>query len=312
VHAVATERAAAPALGREVPVALAVESLTKAFGGVRAVDDVSLSVHRGEIVGLLGPNGAGKSTTISCLAGLMRPDGGRVRICGIDALSDGRRARRHLGLATQRSALYPLLDVRTNLRFYAQLLGALPEDVDDHVEAAIETLDLQPLLSRPVAQLSIGQQRIVHIASALVGRPQVLLLDEATAYLDVSARRLVLDAVRRLAADGTAVLYSSHYLAEVEDLCERVVMLHKGRTLADGEIAALAQAHGGGRVEMVVEGKVLVHHGDDLQAALRTVGTLERIESVRVIKPSLETVFLTLTGERIDAEGFVSRDRHAA
>jgi ABC-2 type transport system ATP-binding protein len=285
---------------------VAVEGLSKAFAGNVAVDDLSLSVEPGEIVGLLGPNGAGKTTTISCMGGLLRPDRGAVTICGEDALRRGRRTRRHLGIATQRLGLYPYLDVEANLRFFAALRGAPPRELDRLVTEIAEPLQLGALLATPVGRLSTGQQRLAHVASAMIGRPAVLLLDEATANLDVSARHVVLEMVRRLAAEGTAVLYSSHYLGEIEDLCGRVVILFSGRVLADGDVGYLVERHGGGRVELTIDGRTVVRESADLGAALRSVASIERIDSVRVVRPSLETVFLALTGAHMDVHGFVT------
>jgi ABC-2 type transport system ATP-binding protein len=291
---------------------VAVERLSKAFATNVAVDELSLSVEPGEIVGLLGPNGAGKTSTISCIAGLLRPDRGGVTICGEDALRRGRRARRHLGIATQRVGVYPYLDVEANLRFFAALRGASPRELDRLVAETAEPLQLGALLATPVGRLSTGQQRLAHVASAMIGRPPVLLLDEATANLDVSARQVVLEMVRRLAGEGTAVLYSSHYLGEVEELCARVVILFRGRVIADGGIRDLVERHGCGRVELTVDGRIVARESADLGAALRSVASIERIDSARVVRPSLETVFLALTGAQIDVDGFVTDEPDGA
>jgi ABC-2 type transport system ATP-binding protein len=290
---------------------VSTEGLTKTFGAAVGIGNVSLSVGEGEIVGLLGPNGAGKSTTISCIAGLLRPDRGRIVICNEDALRHGRRARRRLGIAMQRTAVYPYLDVETNLRFFGALGGASGRDLARSVANTIELLNLGRLRATRVSQLSIGQQRLVHVAAAVIGRPRVLLLDEATANLDISARRVVLDMVRGLASQGTAVLYSSHYLGEVEDLCGRVVILFRGGVLAKGEVRELVRRHGGARVELALDGEVVVQAGNDLAAALRSVERIERIRSARVVQPSMEAVFLSLTGSQIGADGFATRDGDA-
>jgi ABC-2 type transport system ATP-binding protein len=284
--------------------ALSVSGLRKTFSGSVAVADLSLSVAAGEIVGLLGPNGAGKTTTISCIAGLQSPDRGSVAICGVDALARGRVARRNLGLASQSSALYAPLDVERNLRFYAALAGSSGERLEREVRQTIDRFRLKRLLGHPVGRLSAGERRLVHVASAVVGRPRVIALDEATANLDVNARQMVVEAVRDLATGGCAILYSSHYLDEVEDLCGRVVILHAGAVIAEGSVVDLVGDHGGGRVELVMDGQVTVTETADLREALRAVRSVERLQSARVVRPSLEAVFITLTGERIDGEGF--------
>jgi ABC-type multidrug transport system ATPase subunit len=291
--------------------ALKVGGLRKSYGENVAVADLSLSVGAGEVVGLLGPNGAGKTTTISCISGLQRPDQGAVSICGVDALRSGRRARRNFGLATQTSALYAPLDAERNLRFYGALAGASGTDLDRDVEGAIERFQLKRLLGRPVSKLSIGEKRLVHVASAVVGRPRVVLLDEATANLDVNARQLVVEAIRTLAEEGCAILYSSHYLEEVEELCGRVIILHQGTVIAEGAVSDLIGDHGGGRVELVVEGRVVVAETTDLREALKAVDSIERLQSARVVPPSLEAVFIALTGEQIDKEGFTRGDLEA-
>jgi ABC-2 type transport system ATP-binding protein len=288
--------------------ALNVSGLRKAYGENVAVVDLSLWVRAGEVVGLLGPNGAGKTTTISCVSGLQRADQGAVSICGVDALHSGRAARRNFGLATQTSALYAPLDAERNLRFYGALAGASGKDLDRDVERAIERFGLGRLLGRPVNKLSVGEKRLVHVASAVVGRPKVVLLDEATANLDVNARQLVVEAVRNLAEEGCAILYSSHYLEEVEDLCGRVIILHQGREIAQGPVTDLIGAHGGGRIELVLDGRVVVAETTDLRVALQAIESIEKLQSARAVPPSLEAVFITLTGEQIDKEGFTRAD----
>jgi ABC-2 type transport system ATP-binding protein len=284
---------------------LRVAELRKGFGSAVAVDGLTLSVAEGQIVGLLGPNGAGKTTTISCVAGLLRPDGGTIEVGGVDALRDGPAARRELALVTQAAALYPRLDVAGNLRFYAELAGARGEELRRAVGDTIERMHLRPLLGRWVTELSTGQRQLAHVACAMVTDPRVLLLDEATAHLDVAGRRVVRDAVRSAAANGCAVLYSSHHLDEVEELCSHVVIICDGKTVAAGEVPALVGQFGGGRVELVIDGRVVVHESPDLRAALLTVDSVEAIEATRVVRPSLEAVFMTLTGQRIDDEGFI-------
>jgi len=292
-----------PAAAGTAP-SLRLAELRKSFGSAVVVDGLTFSVTPGQIVGLLGPNGAGKTTTISCIAGLLRPDGGTIEICGADAMRAGPAARAKLALVSQRSALYPRLDVEGNLRFYAELSGARRAELRRAVGETIEQLRLGPLLGRWVAQLSTGQRQLAHVASAMVTRPAVLLLDEATAHLDVAARRVVHEVVRAASAGGCAVVYSSHHLDEVEELCSHVVIISQGKTIAAGEVEALVEEFGGGRVELVIDGRTVVHDSPDLRAALLAVDAVERIEATRVVRPSLEAVFMALTGERIDDEGF--------
>jgi ABC-2 type transport system ATP-binding protein len=285
---------------------LKVESLRKSFDGRPAVASLSFAVEAGEVLGLLGPNGAGKTTTITCIAGLLRPDRGSIFIGGTNALGHGCRARMGLGLATQATALYGPLDAERNLRFFAALAGFSGPRLGETVSLAIERFQLEGLLGRPVERLSAGQKRLVHVAAAVVAEPPVVILDEATANLDVTARRLVTEAARDLSGNGSAILYSSHYMDEVEALCNRVLILDKGASIAEGRVAELVSKHGGGRVEFMIDNRLVAVETDDLKMALRSVKALDRVQAARVISPSLEAVFVALTGKQIDAEGFVT------
>ncbi len=282
---------------------LDVRDLAKRYGAVRAADGVELRVAPGELRGLVGANGAGKSTTISCIAGVLAPDAGSVRICGVDALRDGRRARRRLGVAEQRAALYGGLSVHTNLRFFAGLAGGARGAGERGIGEVVETLGIGPLLDRRACALSVGQQRVVHVAAALVHRPRVVLLDEPTAGLDAQAREDLLGLLRQRAEQGAAVVLSTHRLDEVEEHCATVTLLHRGRSIACGRVDELVGRHGRPRVELRVAGRTLVCPGQDVAAALATAGAERTVDSVRVIRPSLQAVFATLVQASVDASG---------
>jgi len=284
-------------------VVLDVCGLTKRYGAVHAVEEVSLRVEAGELRGLVGPNGAGKSTTISCVAGVLRADSGAVRVCGVNALRDRRRAQRWLGVASQRIALYGGLSVRTNLRFFAGLASGDRLVSERDVDETIETLRLGPLADTPPARLSLGQQRLVHVATVLVHRPRVLLLDEPTAGLDVQARADLLDLLRGRAVEGAAVVISTHQLGDVEEHCATVTLLHRGRLIASGHVTELIERHGQPRVELRVGAETLVWQGHDIVAALTAAGAERAIDDVRVIRPSLQAVFSTLVQASVDAGG---------
>jgi len=277
---------------------LEVVDLHKSFGDVAAVRGVSFSVEPGSVLGLLGPNGAGKSSTVGCVAGLLQPDAGSIHV---NVSARARRSRAWLGLATQDLALFPDLTVGQNLRFFGRL-GARPTSLEESLDRVTELLELTPLLERRVRDLSGGQQRLVHVGVAAAHGPKVLILDEPTAGLDVRARGLVLQFVRSVAAEGTAVVYSSHYLHEVEELCVDVVIIDRGRCIAAGSVDDLIQRHGAGRVELDIAGSTHVHAGSDVAAAVASVSTLGPIDDVRVLRPSLEAVFVQLTGSRISTE----------
>lgn len=268
---------------------LEVTALRKCYGDVVALDSLDLSINAGAMLGLVGPNGAGKTTAIRCIAGLLDPDAGSVRV-------DGRHPRqlsKPIGVATQETELYPGLSTQDNLTFFGKLNGAA--DIKAALSSLVEELDLGPILSERVGSLSIGQQRLVHVAAALVSSPRLLLVDEPTAALDVAARSAVLDALARRRDLGTSILFSSHYLKEIEESCDDVVILLHGKVIASGAVGELIGRHGGARVEVTVDGKDLIFEGSDVAAAIaiaRDRGSA--IEAVRVVPPSLEAVFLSL------------------
>jgi ABC-2 type transport system ATP-binding protein len=226
------------------PATLALTGVVKAYGrGPRALDGVDLEAAAGRITALLGPNGAGKSTLVSLAAGLTRPDAGEVRVLGEDPAVRGARVRRQIGLAPQEIGVYPQLTVRTNLRAFAELHGAKPRAARARAAELLEPFALQDLADRPAGRLSGGEQRRLHAAIALVNHPRLVILDEPTAGADPSTREHILQAVRDLAAGGTAVVYTTHYLPEVERLDADIVLLEHGRVIARGSLAELIERH---------------------------------------------------------------------
>jgi len=218
-----------------------VRDIRKSFGGVHALQGVSFEVHRGEVLGLLGPNGAGKSTAIAICTGQIAPDGGSVDIgdAGSPRLPE---ARRLVGLAPQQIALYDDLTARENLVFLGRIYG-----IADPARRADELLDLVGLLPRGgdrVGTYSGGMQRRINLAAALVHDPPAILLDEPTAGVDPQSRSGIIDLVQRLAAEGRAVVYSTHYMEEAERACSRVAILDHGRVLAAGTVRDVVSSHG--------------------------------------------------------------------
>ena len=284
---------------------LEVRGLARSYGTTVAVRKLDLKLAAGDVVGLLGPNGAGKTTSISCIAGLLTPDVGEVRVLGSDVRSHNHDVRRGIGLATQALSVYPGLSVRANLRFFGRLGGLGVSAVDASIERIERVLQIGALVDRRVSQLSVGQQRIAHVACAFAHRPSLLLLDEPTAGLDVSARQAVLNLVRIVADEGAAVLFSSHNMTEVQDLCPKVVIINGGEVIAAGAVARLIDKWGDPRVEMRFGAEVVVTPGSDLAVAIKSLDGRQP-DTVRVVHPSLEAVFLRLTGLRVDASGEVA------
>jgi ABC-2 type transport system ATP-binding protein len=297
---------------------LHVAGLQKSYGDIVALRGVDLDVAPGQIVALLGPNGAGKTTLVSIVAGLRRADAGVVEVDGLDALSRSTEVRRRIGLAPQETGIYPVVSVRRNLLLFGELAGLGRAELRTRIDEVAEALDITDLLDRQAGKLSGGQKRRVHTAIALLHRPRLLLLDEATTGADVETRGHILNLVRQLAAEGSAVLYSTHYLAEVETLGSDVAILDKGQVIARGGVHELIGAHAVPVVELAFDGQVppisgnggAVVEGNRLRLPTKDpAATLvevvpqvppETLSSVEIIRPNLESVYLALTGRRYD------------
>ncbi len=213
---------------------LAVQGLTKRFGTRTAVDDVSFTLGPGELVGLLGPNGAGKTTPLAMITGLIRPTTGRIVLFG-RSLTEDRRTLRRVGFMPEVASFYPYLDARQNLRIMARVYGADPRTID----ALLERVGLTEHADRPFRTYSQGMRQMLSLANALLGDPDLLLLDEPTNGLDPFGQRRVHELLRELVARGKTVVLSSHLLRDVQELCQRVLILHQGKLLADSPIEHL-------------------------------------------------------------------------
>lgn len=217
--------------------AIVVRGLSKRYGTLLAVDDVTFSVARGEIFGLIGPNGAGKTTTLECLIGLREPTAGQIQVGGLDPRTDRRELTHRIGVQLQESALPDRLRISEAIRLFGSFYEhhADPEDL-------MSKLGLQDIRNKPYAALSGGQKQRVHVALALVGQPEILFLDEVTSGLDVHARNAVLDFLRETNEREATILMTTHYLQEAERLCDRVAIIYGGRIVAmdtvDGLIAS--------------------------------------------------------------------------
>lgn len=282
---------------------LEVDGLTAAYGRRTVLRDVSLTIEPGQILGLLGPNGAGKTTLMDAVAGKVRPVAGTVSVCGIDVTRRTRAARAHLGYAEQDLAVFPTLTVRENISNWAAICGMSRRGHTRAVDATLSAMLLDEVADQRVRTLSGGQRRRVHCAMATVCRPALLLLDEPTVGVDPATRRAVLDHVRALAADGTAVCYSTHYLPEVEALDADVVLLKDGATAARGRVGELLDRFGRTVAELRVRDgdgptattrtlSVDLEGPDELPGVLRGLHTdLNRLTGLEIRRPSLDEVF---------------------
>ena len=226
-----------------------VKDLHKAFGAVKAVDGVSFTARDGEITGLLGPNGAGKTTTLRMLYTLMTPDRGQVLVDGVDAATDALTVRRELGVLPDARGLYKRLTARENIDYFARLQGLPEEEVRSRREALIAALDMADIADRRTEGFSQGQRVKTAIARALVHDPRNVILDEPTNGLDVMATRALRQFMLKLKAEGRCVLFSSHIMQEVAALCDRIVVIARGRVVADETPDALRAQTGEANLE---------------------------------------------------------------
>jgi ABC-2 type transport system ATP-binding protein len=254
-----------------------VEHLSKSYGTHRAVDDLSFSVDKGEVVGFLGPNGAGKSTTLRMLTGFLPPTAGRIRIDGLDMLSAPVEAKKRIGYMPEACPLYGEMRVDEYLRYRAELKGVPSRSIAGRVGAALEMASVKEVAGRIIGQLSKGTRQRVGLADALVADPPLLVLDEPTAGLDPNQIRSVRDVIKSLAGQKT-VLLSTHILPEVEASCGRVVIIHRGKLVREGAPDQIRSMGPGSSV-------MLVSKSDEtaLLAALRAIeGVLEVVVRDRV------------------------------
>ena len=224
-------------------------NLHKRFGDVIAVEDVSLDARDGEVTCLLGPNGAGKSTTVRMLHGLVRPDSGTVSIDGLDAVSQSQEVRRRIGVLPDALGLYPRLTAVENIEYFGRLHGMGSDALAERIESLVDLLDMHRIRSRRTDGFSQGERMKVALARALVHDPQNVLLDEPTNGLDVMSTRAVRRLIHRLRDQGRCILFSSHIMQEVEALCDRIIVIARGRVVADGSATELRRQTGTATLE---------------------------------------------------------------
>ena len=293
---------------------LELKGISKTFPGVKALSDVDLDLRPGEVLGLCGENGAGKSTLITILCGLRRADSGTVSICGHHPTST--EAARFIGYAPQDLGIYPDLSVAQNLAAFGELHGLGRREAASRAGEVMELLGLTEKRGQRASHLSGGQQRRLHAGMAIMHRPHLVFMDEPTVGADVEARSQILRAVRQLADEGAAVVYTSHYLAEFEELGSDIAILNEGRIVASGTLEEIVSHHA--RAEVTLEfdrpipsidgwssdGRRLQLIGDEADPGSR-IGealaspTLEgaRLMDVRITQASLHNAYLQIIKE---------------
>lgn len=314
-------------MAHDVPV-LTVDDVQKSYGEIRALRGVSLEIKAGEVVALLGRNGAGKSTLLSIVAGLIEPDAGSVMVDGLDIKRDRAAAATRVGIAPQETGIYRVLTVRDNLEFFGELAGLGRSDRKRRADEVAERLELTELLDRRGSTLSGGEARRLHTACALVHAPPLLLLDEPTVGADVTTRNRLIEAVRELAAEGAAVVYTTHYLPEVESLDAEIIVIDRGQLLARGTQATLVSQHFEAGVEVTFASALAIAEVPDVESLapkqlapdrwlLRAEATVEQalhalgafaneVVRVEVSRQNLEQVFLAITGTSLSEDDTAS------
>ena len=278
---------------------LHLTNVHKSFGKTSAVDDLSLSVHREEVLSLLGPNDAGKSTTVSLAVGLLTPDSGEVTIEGLGNPADP-AVRQRMGVAPQALALYDLLTGEENLRFFGQIYSVPEATLAARVAWCLDFVGLTDRRHDRAGTYSGGMKRRLNLAAALVHEPELVLLDEPTMGVDPQSRNKIFENIETLHREGRTVVYTTHYMEEAERLCDRIAIVDAGKLLALGTVAELLATYGGPPTLVVQAGGTehRVQTPDPL-AELNRVAAQTRVDAFQMEQPTLEQVFLHLTGRRL-------------
>ncbi|MBC6459416.1 ATP-binding cassette domain-containing protein [Actinomadura sp. HBU206391] len=312
--------------------AVVAEGLRKRYGDTRALDGFDLSVPEGTVCGLLGPNGAGKTTAVRILATLLRPDGGRAEVAGLDVARQTQRVRYRIGLLGQHAAVDEILTGRQNLEMFGRLFHLDGRAARRRADELLRQFGLAEAAGKPPKRYSGGMRRRLDLAASLIMAPQVLFLDEPTTGLDPRNRGEVWEAIRTLAAAGTTVLLTTQYLDEADRLADQVAVMDHGRVIAEGTPDRLKSKIGGDRIDIVVRdaaalpaaaalvSRVCVAEAET-EPALRRISAPVRdrmsvltevvraladaeitAEDISLRRPTLDEVFLRLTGHRTDEE----------
>ncbi|QAA30975.1 ABC transporter ATP-binding protein [Clostridium manihotivorum] len=306
---------------------LNIKNITKRFGDYVAVDNLSLDVREGEIFGLLGPNGAGKSTTINMITGLLKPTRGDIQMFGKDFKSNENSIKSQIGLVPQSLAIYNALSAEDNVSFFAGLYGLKGKALKAAVEEALEFTGLLEHRKTQAKKFSGGMARRLNIACAIAHKPKLIIMDEPTVGIDPQSRNHILRSVKELNKQGCTIIYTSHYMEEVEELCSRIVIVDHGKVIAEGTKESLISIVSDTQsLDIQVEGlEKLVEEelreipgvkGFEISDQKITVNSLREINNLDKIisyfsnkdmairnieykKINLETVFLSLTGRKL-------------
>ena len=278
--------------------AIEVENLSRAFNGLRAVDNISFTVEAGEIFGFLGHNGAGKTTTIRMLSGQLLPDSGSGRVAGCDIVTEQQRLRPLIGVVSEHQNLYERMSGRENLEFAARLYG---QDLQ-RVEATLKQVDLLDRAKDKVQNYSNGMKQRLIIARSILHRPQIVFLDEPTRGLDPVVGRDLRQLITDMSNEGVTVFLTTHYMEEADQLCDRVAFLSEGRIVALDTPNNLKTAHGQNQVNVALtndECVTIALDGPDAGRELQQLVNNGQVKSMHSAEATLEDVFIQLAGRRL-------------
>ncbi|MFD2170432.1 ATP-binding cassette domain-containing protein [Tumebacillus lipolyticus] len=295
-----------------------VQGLTKTYANKQALQDVTFSVAGGTCFGLLGPNGAGKSTTMKILTGIIDGDGGTAKVLGLDAKRERGQIQRKVGYVPQEITLYDKLSAYDNLLFFGELYDVKGKELKARIATVLEQVGLTDRAKDAVQTFSGGMKRRINIAAALLHQPQVLILDEPTVGIDPQSRNHIFNMIRQLKEQGVTVIYSTHYMEEVEALCDDLAIIDNGRVVVQGSLQELLDKYVQQAIfvqaeewaELPAFTHVKAVHQEQRGHIVETDNLLETMQSItqtalqqgvnirelEIVRPSLETVFLTLTG----------------
>jgi ABC-2 type transport system ATP-binding protein len=305
---------------------LQIDHLSKTYDKIKAVDDISFDIKEGEIFGFLGPNGAGKTTTISMIAGLIKPDSGKIRINSLNLDGDLKRIKKLMGVVPQEMAFYEELTAKENLIFWGKLYGIGKKELDERIQSYLEKTGLLGRENEALKKYSGGMKRRINLIIGLIHEPKLLLLDEPTIGIDVQTKLNIYEIIKEASSRGTTILYTTHNLQEAEELCHRIAIMDLGKILALGTLDELIQIVGEKDIVLISgkfsidrartiisefqhatvlsieEGKLVL----SLEASKNISSLIEEffkrgiaIDDVSIKQPNLESVFLKLTGKEL-------------
>lgn len=303
------------------------KNLVKVYGRKEVVSNVNLTVKQGETFGLLGPNGAGKSTIISMIVGLVKPTSGSVFVKDIDVFKKSKEVKKYIGLVPQDIALYPTLSAEDNLKFWGRMYGVTGKQLNKRVDEVLQIVNLEERRKERVETYSGGMKRRINIGAALLHNPEVIIMDEPTVGIDPQSRNHILETVKALNANGTTVIYTSHYMEEVEFLCNKVAIIDHGKVIAFDETEKLKRSvvdserillklsavdeslfkdiQSLPEVTRVEKDEELleIYSNNSAQALMHILSVASKhntnILEIKIEEPNLETVFLKLTGKKL-------------